>query len=88
MGKPNREMLYVLLTILVVLIVAVLAAQENDVEVNIQWTKATIELKTTPTLQVVVNPLLRRDSAIHHRAFRVLRDLQADYVRYVPLRWL
>ena len=42
--------------------------------------------KTTPTFQVVVNPPLRRGSAIHDNAFRVLRDLNADYVRYVP--WL
>jgi hypothetical protein len=40
--------------------------------------------KTTPTLQVVVNPLLRRGSPIHDRAFQALHDLQSDYVRFVP----
>lgn len=43
-------------------------------------------LKTTPTLQVVVNPLLRRGSPIHDETFRTLKGLGADYVRYVP--WL
>jgi hypothetical protein len=42
--------------------------------------------KTTATLQVVVNPPLRRGTPIHDNAFKSLRDTQADYVRYVP--WL
>ncbi|MGH9397944.1 MAG: GH39 family glycosyl hydrolase, partial [Terriglobia bacterium] len=42
--------------------------------------------KATPTLQVVVNPPLRRGSAIHDRVFQALHALGADYVRYVP--WL
>ena len=42
--------------------------------------------KTTPTLQVVVNPLLERTSKIHDRVFTELKNLGADYVRYVP--WL
>jgi hypothetical protein len=42
------------------------------------------ESNTTPTLQVVVNPPLRRGSPIHDRAFEELRKLGADYVRYVP----
>jgi len=33
---------------------------------------------------VVVNPPLRRGSVIHDRAFQSLRDLHADYVRFVP----
>jgi hypothetical protein len=45
---------------------------------------ATEELKTTPSLQVVVNPLLRRGSPIHDEAFKSLKDTGADYVRYVP----
>jgi hypothetical protein len=86
MRKPNRKISPVFPTILAVLIVATLTAQDSEVEVNIQWEKTTVESKTTPTLQVVVNPLLRRGSTILDSAFRALRDLQADYVRYVP--WL
>src|SRR5271165_4748172 len=40
----------------------------------------------TPTLQVVVHPLLKRDSPLHDRMWKNLQDLGADYVRYVP--WL
>jgi glycosyl hydrolase family 39 (putative alpha-L-iduronidase) len=35
---------------------------------------------------VVVNPPLRRGTPVHDNAFKALRDLAADYVRYVP--WL
>jgi len=33
-----------------------------------------------------VNPLLARNSSIHDRVFTELKNLKADYVRYVP--WL
>ena len=55
-------------------------------QVTVHWDQVTRVSKTIPTLQVVVNPPLRRGSAIHDRAFRALRELEADYVRYVP--WL
>jgi hypothetical protein len=41
---------------------------------------------TTASLQVVVNPPLRRGARIHDRVFQALRDLQPDYARFVP--WL
>jgi hypothetical protein len=50
----------------------------------VDWGKSQGPLKTTPSLQVVVNPLLRRGSPIHDRAFAELASLGADYVRYVP----
>ena len=56
------------------------------VKVDPLWDKVVSVSKTTPTLQVVVNPPLRRGSRIHDAAFRSLKDLQADFVRYVP--WL
>src|ERR1019366_10548934 len=54
--------------------------------VTVQWDKVVRESKTTPTLQVVVNPPLRAGSKIHDRTYEELRKLGADYVRYVP--WL
>ncbi|HZQ52408.1 MAG TPA: glycosyl hydrolase family 39 [Bryobacteraceae bacterium] len=54
--------------------------------VKIDWNKAQLVSKTTPTLQVVVNPPLRRGSPIHDRVYSELQKLGADYVRYVP--WL
>jgi hypothetical protein len=61
-------------------------AAEQPLKVTPNWDKVTGVAKTTATLQVVVNPPLRRGTAIHDNAFKALRDLQADYVRYVP--WL
>ena len=61
-------------------------AQDPPAKLTVRWDKVTGVSKTTATLQVVVNPPLRRGTAIHDNAFKALRDLQADYVRYVP--WL
>jgi hypothetical protein len=58
------------------------SAEQGTVKVS--WDTALNVSKTTPTLQVVVNPLLRRGSPIHGPAFQSLRDLGCDYVRYVP----
>jgi hypothetical protein len=55
-------------------------------KVTVIWDKVVAVSKATPTLQVVVNPPLRRGSQIHDRVFQDLRELGADYVRYVP--WL
>src|SRR5260370_4797293 len=50
------------------------------------WDSVTRVSNTTASLQVVVNPPLRRGSKIHDRVFEALRDLQPDYARFVP--WL
>jgi hypothetical protein len=55
-------------------------------QVTIDWTKTILVSRSTATLQVVVNPPLRRGSAIHDAVFAALRDLGAENVRYVP--WL
>jgi hypothetical protein len=52
--------------------------------VTIDWTNIVRVSRSTLTLQVVVNPRLRRDSPVHDRVFRELRDLGAQEVRYVP----
>lgn len=65
------------------------AAQANPADsatITIDWAKIDRTSKTTPTLQVVVNPPLRRGSSIHEKAFQALEALGCDYVRYVP--WL
>jgi hypothetical protein len=58
----------------------------EGVTLAVDWNKTIRVSNTTPTLQVVVNPPLRRGSPIHDRAFESLRALGCDYVRYVP--WL
>lgn len=55
-------------------------------EVTVDWNKTVIVSKSTPTLQVVVNPMLRSGSPIHDGAYQAVKQLGADYVRYVP--WL
>jgi hypothetical protein len=54
--------------------------------VTIDWTKTILVSRSTPTLQVVVNPPLRRGSSIHDPVFAALHGLGAENVRYVP--WL
>ncbi len=61
-----------------------LPALAQKLEIN--WDKIERVSRTTPTLQVVVNPPLRRGSPIHDRTFSELQHLGADFVRYVP--WL
>jgi hypothetical protein len=78
----NRIILLTLLFCLMPL--TTVAAVDAPVKVQVNWQKITQVSRTTPTLQVVVNPLLRRGSAIHGPAFSALRDLKADYVRFVP----
>lgn len=63
-----------------------LQAQDQPVKLKIDWTKTVRVSQTTPTLQVVVNPPLRRGTSVHDNAYMALHDLGADYVRYVP--WL
>jgi len=58
--------------------------RHSDLEVN--WDKVAIVSRSTPTLQVVVNPQLVRGAKLHDSSFKALHDLGADYVRYVP--WL
>ena len=53
-------------------------------KVSVDWNKILSESKTTPTLQVVVNPMLLRNSPIHKGSFKALKELKADYVRFVP----
>lgn len=59
---------------------------EPTPEIKVNWKKLVIESKSTPTLQVVVNPMILRGSKMHDGTFSALHDLGADYVRYVP--WL
>jgi hypothetical protein len=56
----------------------------KEFRITVDWSKLDSQLKTTPTLQVVVNPKLRRGSPLHDPAFMALRNLAADYVRFVP----
>ncbi|MGB7546293.1 MAG: glycosyl hydrolase family 39 [Terracidiphilus sp.] len=55
-------------------------------QLTIHWDQTTVVLKSTPTLQVVVNPPLRPGEPLGVAAYKALKELGADDVRYVP--WL
>jgi hypothetical protein len=65
---------------------SVIAQEPETKTVVIHWDKPIVTSKSTATLQVVVNPMTEPGSPIHDGAFAALKDLGADYVRYVP--WL
>ena len=62
------------------------AAAPEKVGVQVDWDKVVTVSKTSPTLQVVVNPPLRPGTKIVDRVYQSVKDLGCDYVRYVP--WL
>ncbi len=53
---------------------------------TIDWSKVVRVSRTNATLQAVVTPLMGRDSPVHDQVWSALRNLHANYVRYVP--WL
>jgi hypothetical protein len=58
-------------------------ARQKEHTLMISWNDVTAVSKTTPTLQLVENPMVRPGSLIHQQAFKALGELGADYVRYV-----
>ncbi|MCO5947099.1 glycosyl hydrolase family 39 [Mucilaginibacter flavidus] len=71
-------------TLIAVLIFAVQIGMAQDMDLSVKWDKTTMVSKSTATLQVVGNPMLRRGASMHDGSFGALKDLGADYVRYVP----
>lgn len=61
-----------------------LFAQQQPDTLVVNWDKIVMTAKTTPTLQLVENPMVRPGSPIHKQTFRALKELGADFVRYVP----
>ncbi|MEO6964378.1 MAG: glycosyl hydrolase family 39, partial [Acidobacteriaceae bacterium] len=59
---------------------------KEQLSVTIDWSKAVRVSRTNATLQAVVTPLMGRDSPVHDQIWSALRNLHANYVRYVP--WL
>lgn len=75
-----------LLAVLAIAFSTQAALAQQPLKVSVDWKRIDTVSKTTPTLQVVVNPMLERGSPIHDGTFAALKELGADYVRYVP--WL
>jgi hypothetical protein len=55
-------------------------------ELHVNWDQKIIVSKSTPTMQVVTNALLRRGSPIHDGTFNAIKNLGANMVRYAA--WL
>lgn len=73
-----------LLVACTILINTSLTAQTDTCKITIDWKSVVSESKTTATLQLVENPMVRPGSPIHTNTFKALKELGADYVRYVP----
>jgi hypothetical protein len=82
----NRWRQWIKLAAALMVCIASSAAQNQSSSVTVHWDKVIRVSQTTATLQVVVNPPLRRGTPVHDNAFKALHELGADYVRYVP--WL
>jgi glycosyl hydrolase family 39 (putative alpha-L-iduronidase) len=57
-----------------------------QIKLDVNWNTVERVSQTNTTLQVVVNPPLRRGTAVHDNAYKAVKALGADFVRYVP--WL
>ena len=67
-------------------LVAGAGAQSARSGVQVNWDRVSLVSRSTPTLQVVVNPRLAHGGDLNEASFAALKELGADYVRYVP--WL
>lgn len=79
-------MRYCCITLVFLGIAVTLQGQPPFNQLKIQWDKTTVISKSVPTLQIVVNPLLRPGQPLSAAAYKAVKELGADYVRYVP--WL
>jgi hypothetical protein len=71
-------------TVAALLLISAHACMAQGPALTVKWTNSLMVSQSTPTLQVVGNPMLRRGASMHDGSFDALKDLGADYVRYVP----
>ena len=55
-----------------------------QVAITVNWTSVIRTSRSTPTCQVVVNPLIARGSPIHDAVYKSINELGAEHIRYVP----
>ncbi len=56
--------------------------------VSIDWSKPQVVSQTTPTLQVVSNPLLKRNAVSHDSAWAELKRIKTGLVRFCPWAYI
>ena len=81
MHKKTENYRIVLMHALFVVIASGVLLAQAAPSVIVNWEKK-IPNRTVPTLQAVVNPMLRRGSPIHDASLEALHKLGPDYVRY------
>jgi hypothetical protein len=84
-ARVRRFSLVLLASVTFVITSAAQPAPEAP-KLTIHWDKTTVVSKSAPTLQVVVNPPLRPGEPLGTAAYKAIKELGADDVRYVP--WL
>lgn len=71
------------LCVLVYFIFHISENRGNPIQINVSWDVHDYNLHTIPTLQVVTNPLLMRQSSpVHDQIFASLKQLNSEYARY------
>ena len=87
--ETHRRPAYTVIAALALAVMATSALngqQADGPKLTIDWNKNVVVSQSTPTLQVVVNPPLRPGDPLSTASYKALKELGADYVRYVP--WL
>ena len=85
--KPEqRGILRVMAPVVIGLASVASVHAQQPASLSIHWDKVTVVSRSTPTLQVVVNPPLRPGQPLSAASYQAVKELGADYVRYVP--WL
>jgi hypothetical protein len=82
----NYKAVFMFAACLMPLFAAAQAIQQESEAISIDWGKSIAISQSTPTLQLGAFPVLRQGSPLHDSSFAALKQLGADYVRYVP--WL
>jgi hypothetical protein len=82
-NKKGRKISRFLICAIVFSFTPRLYASDKTDTIKVNWNDQVTVSKTTPTLQLVENPKVRQPP-IHAAVFKALKDLGADYVRYVP----
>ncbi len=85
-GWPMRSLAWIFVVALVGSSQTRALSAQQAAQLAVDWNKTTVVSKSASTLQVVVNPPLRPGEPLSTAAYKAVKDLGADYVRYVP--WL
>ena len=84
--RKRNSWLRISTAVLVCINCATVLKGQQPMRLTINWDKMINVSNTTPTLQVVVNPQLRPGEPLSAASYKAVKELGADYVRYVP--WL